>query len=96
MQMNKDCEVTIEGVTPKKFESNRRMVAKTDSIVDGVVDQLISRAQVGMGKYKTNLDREDLGIIEWLDHLQQELLDGANYIQKLKVMLGGKKGTPTD
>ena len=91
--MNKDCEVTTQSVSPKTIY---RTVAKTDSIVDGVIDQLISRAQVGMGKYGTNLDREDLGLYDFLQHLQEELLDAANYIEKLKVMIGGKKRTSTD
>lgn len=72
-------------------ESNSRTVKKTDSIVDGVIDNLIHRANVGKNKYNTDLDRKDLGMIEWLNHLQEELLDAANYIQKIKVTLGGKK-----
>jgi hypothetical protein len=77
-------------------ENNSRTVLKTDSIVDSVIDKIIERASVGKDKYKTDLDREDLGIIEWLTHLQEELLDAANYIQKIKVTLGGKKGTPSN
>lgn len=94
--MNKDCEVTIESVAPKKSEPIYRTVAKTDSIVDGVIDQLISRAQVGKDKYKTDLDRQDLGLVDWIQHLQEELCDAINYLEKLKVILGGKKGSSTD
>lgn len=97
MQMNKDCEVTIEGVSAaKKSELIYRSVPKTDSIVDSVVDQLISRAQVGKDKYGTNLDRHDLGLVEWIQHLQEELMDASNYLEKLKVILNGKKGSSTD
>lgn len=77
-------------------DENSRLVLKTDSVVDSVIDTLISRAHVGKKKYNTDLDRDDLSIVEWLDHLQQELLDAANYIEKLKVTLGGKKRSTTD
>lgn len=81
-----------EGTTILYNESNSRIVLKTDSIVDGVIDQLIDRANVGKKKYNTDLDRTDLSTLDWLNHLQQELLDGANYIEKIKkVMYGSRK-----
>jgi len=81
-----------EGTTILYNESNSRTVLKTDSIVDGVIDQLIDRANVGKKKYGTDLDRTDLSTLEWLNNLQQELLDGANYIEKIKkVMYGNRK-----
>ena len=72
-------------------ENNSRTVKKTDSIVDSVIDSLIDRASAGKKKYNTDLDREDLSMVEWLTLLQEELLDAANYIQKIKVTLGGKR-----
>lgn len=72
---------------------NSRTVLKTDSVVDSVIDKIIDRARAGRDKYKTDLDREDLGLVEWLTHLQEELLDAANYIEKIKVTLSGKKGS---
>ena len=35
-------------------------------------------------KYGTNTDRPDLSTLEWLQHLQEELMDGAVYIERLK------------
>ena len=70
---------------------NSRTILKTDSIVDSVIDKFIDRAEVGKTKYKTNLDREDLSLHEWLNHLQEELMDAINYIEKLKKIVGGKK-----
>lgn len=72
-------------------ENNSRTVLKTDSIVDSVVDKIISRARVGKQKYNTDLDREDLSLSEWLTHLQEELLDAANYVEKIKRLLDGNK-----
>lgn len=72
-------------------ESNSRTVSKTDSIVDSVIDKLISRANAGKKKYNTDLDRNDLSLSEWLTHLQEELLDAANYIEKIKKVVDGEK-----
>jgi hypothetical protein len=55
-----------------------------DSVVDTVVDKIKSRSQVGIRKYGTTMDRKDLSLIDWLTHLQEELLDAALYVEKLK------------
>ncbi len=53
-----------------------------------VIDKIRQRAKVGLKKYGVTMEREDLTNIEWLTHLQEELLDGAVYIERLKVLLG--------
>ena len=55
-----------------------------DSNVAAVITQLKQRENVGYEKYGVNTDRTDLGILEWLQHLQEELMDGAGYIEKIK------------
>lgn len=70
---------------------NSRLVFKTDSIVDSIIDQFIDRASMGKAKYNTNLDRQDLSVPEWIEHAQQELMDGILYLEKLKQILGGRK-----
>lgn len=87
MSNNKD----IYGKITIYDQSNSRTVIKTDSIVDSVIDKFIDRAKVGQGKYGTNLDREDLSLEEWLTHLQEEMMDAVNYIEKIKRIVGGKK-----
>lgn len=72
-------------------KDNSRTVLKTDTVVDSIVDKFIDRAFVGKSKYNTNLDRQDLSLHEWLNHLQEELMDAVNYIEKLKQLVGGKK-----
>ena len=54
-----------------------------DPIVDAVRTKLLARSQAGLLKYRTTLERKDLTRLEWLNHLQQELLDAANYVQVL-------------
>jgi hypothetical protein len=72
-------------------KSNSRTVSKTDSIVDGVIDKLISRAEVGKKKYGVTLDRNDLSLSDWLTHLQEELMDAVNYIERIKKVVDGEK-----
>lgn len=70
---------------------NSRVVFKTDSIVDSIIDQFITRATFGKTKYGVTLDRDDLSVPDWIEHAQQELMDGILYLEKLKTLLGGKK-----
>ena len=55
-----------------------------DSVVEQVVDNFNERSRVGIEKYGTTLDRDDLSLVQWLTHLQEELMDATLYIQKLK------------
>ena len=80
-----------EGKVTIYDDSNSRTVVKTDSIVDGVIDKLISRAVVGQKKYGVTLDRNDLSLSEWLTHLQEELMDAVNYIERIKKVVDGEK-----
>ena len=56
----------------------------TDAITDAVVVQLRTRAKKGKLKYGTTMERDDLTLIQWLQHLQEELMDAAVYVEKLK------------
>jgi hypothetical protein len=58
-----------------------------DSIVESVIKQFKDRSNVGIAKYGVTLDRNDLSLIEWLQHLQEELFDASLYIEKLKSKL---------
>lgn len=44
-----------------------------------LIGQIVARDQHGLKKYGTNLDREDLNLREWLQHMAEELMDGAGY-----------------
>ena len=61
-----------------------------DSVVKSVIQQYIERSLVGKNKYGTTLDREDLTIIEWIQHAQEELMDATLYLEKLKKTLTEK------
>lgn len=53
-----------------------------DEVVIKVALRLIERSNVGVKKYGTTLDENNGDRKYWLNHLLEELLDGANYIQK--------------
>lgn len=56
----------------------------TDPIVAAVANKFVDRSEAGISKYGVNLTRGDLSTTDWLQHLQDELLDGANYAEVLK------------
>tara|TARA_R110001592_G_scaffold14653_1_gene65309 strand:- start:7246 stop:7452 length:207 start_codon:yes stop_codon:yes gene_type:complete len=49
-----------------------------------VIDLINQRAKIGKKKYETTMDRNDLTFMEWMQHLQEEMLDASIYIEKLK------------
>jgi hypothetical protein len=49
-----------------------------------VMTKYYERSQRGIRKYGTNLDRTDVDLLGWLNHLQDELMDATLYIEKLK------------
>ena len=55
-----------------------------DSIVQSVIQQFIERSKMGKEKYGTDLDRTDLDTKDWIQHAQEELMDGILYLEKLK------------
>ena len=55
-----------------------------DPIVMSVMTKFYERSQVGIKKYNTMLTRDDLSILEWISHLQDELMDATLYLERLK------------
>jgi hypothetical protein len=55
-----------------------------DPIVLKVMSKFYDRSQRGIEKYGTMLTRTDLNLTDWLNHLQEELMDATLYIEKLK------------
>lgn len=81
LREGEDCSNTPEETT--------RRINKTDSIVDSVIDQFVARAIFGKKKYGTDLDREDLNILDWIEHAKQEHMDAILYLEKIKQTLKG-------
>jgi hypothetical protein len=55
-----------------------------DKYVNRVLKRFNERSEVGIKKYSTTLERNDLNALEWLTHLQEELMDATLYIERLK------------
>jgi hypothetical protein len=54
-----------------------------DPNVAAVQRKLGERSVIGLDKYGVDTTRQDLGEVEWLNHLQLELMDAAVYIEAL-------------
>lgn len=64
------------------FDYNIIEIPKKDSIVEEVVKQFRKRSELGITKYGTTLAENEND--NFLIHLQEELMDAVNYIEKLK------------
>lgn len=65
----------------------KKQIEFRDPVVERVVDKFISRSDVGFKKYGVTMDKDTLSKKEWLNHLQEELMDAILYIQKSKETL---------
>lgn len=57
-----------------------------DSIVTSVIQSFKQRSEFGQQKYGTNMDRTDLKFLDWVQHMQEELMDAIIYLEKMKYM----------
>lgn len=55
-----------------------------DSIVASIIKQFEDRSVKGKQKYGTDLDRQDLSLLDWIEHAKQEHMDAILYLEKLK------------
>jgi len=55
-----------------------------DPVVERVVDKFKQRSDVGYKKYGITLDDDPSKVVDWLNHLQEELMDAVLYLQKAK------------
>jgi hypothetical protein len=65
------------------MESENNVTTFTDSIVFDVIKDIANRAEVGLKKYNTTMDREDLTASDWVQHAYEECLDMALYLKRL-------------
>jgi hypothetical protein len=53
------------------------------TIPEIIANRIKERAAAGLAKYGVGLERTDIDFVGWLRHLQEELLDGAQYIERI-------------
>lgn len=66
------------------MDNNNNNSIKQDSVVESIVEQFRERSRIGIQKYGTTLDRKDLNLFDWSEHLKQELMDAILYVQRLQ------------
>lgn len=59
------------------------LLNRLDPNVEAVRLKLKQRAEVGLAKYGVDTTRDDIDLIGWLQHLQEELMDATVYVQRL-------------
>ena len=58
-----------------------------DIIIERVMRKFKNRSEVGFKKYGVTLKDDYQPLDTWLTHLQEELMDAVNYIEKVKDVL---------
>ncbi len=73
-----------EPATPAPSDRQTNAGEVTDSNVESVIQKHRQRAEAGLRKYGITTERGDLSTAEWLQHLQEELMDATVYIEAMK------------
>ena len=58
-----------------------------DKIIERVINKIKARSDVGYKKYGVTLHDDEQTLETWLTHIQEELMDAVNYIEKAKSVL---------
>ncbi len=79
---------TYENYLAKRKEIDDAYLLQTkvvsDPIVQSVIDKFKARHLVGMKTYGMTMADNPAGILEWVNHAQDELMDGILYLERLK------------
>ena len=55
-----------------------------DANVQRVTTKMLERARTGLNKYGVTTERTDLTLLEWVTHAQEEAMDLAIYLERIK------------
>ena len=58
-----------------------------DKIIEQVINKIKSRSDVGFKKYGVTLSDDEQSLDTCLKHIQEELMDAVNYIEKARSVL---------
>jgi IS30 family transposase len=85
VEKNQTERVTLKdtGDSYQRFPASDEQPVK-DLIVEKVINKFKTRSALGIAKYNTTLQNNNLSVYEWLNHAQEEALDMALYLEKLK------------
>ena len=79
-------EISTEEISTEEISTEEISLTKytSDSVVNTVIESFIKRSNLGLEKYGTTLDRDDLKMLDWIQHAQEEHMDAILYLEKLK------------
>ena len=66
-------------------------VKNGDPVVENLIEKFKARSLVGIKKYGTTLEDNELSLEQWLIHAQEEAMDCALYLNKIILTLREKK-----
>lgn len=55
-----------------------------DPIVQTVIAKFQQRSELGQKKYNTTLESNTAPFLDWVNHMQEELMDAILYLEKMK------------
>ena len=58
-----------------------------DKIIQSVINKIKKRSEVGFKKYGVTLYDDNQPLDTWLNHIQEELMDAVNCIEKTRMSL---------
>ena len=80
-----------------KRADNRKSIIFRDPVVERVCDKFVQRSDLGFEKYGRTLHDERSGghkdLLDYLNDIQEELMDAVLYIQAAREELDDKHGT---
>jgi hypothetical protein len=65
-------------------KNHQTIMISPDKNVEAVREMLKSRMEVGFKKYGVTTERADIDLLGWLQHAQEEALDLAVYLERIK------------
>lgn len=63
----------------------------SDPVVEDLIEKFKARSAVGIKKYGTTLENNQLPLEQWLIHAQEEAMDCALYLNKIILTLREKR-----
>ena len=59
----------------------------SDPNIDRICERFQQRSDAGCDKYGCTTERTDLSLLDWINHLQEELMDAVVYIEAAKARI---------
>ena len=85
MEQNNETQETIYNIRNRKTQQNILISENNvDTILFQVLQEFQQRAEFGYNKYGTDMDRDDLTLVEWIQHAKEEHMDAILYLEKIR------------